>query len=147
MKFNRDQLVEGGVRGFEAFTVRLLYACNYYDGPLSGRCIVDGEEYWFELHKDHEICVPVEDDDDSFVRLRIFDLIKLTPEQEAQEKYWRDLFERHVGTHWLYDENNKKIGEMGPVESHHLFYDEYKDLEPIILTRDQMVGWFTEFAF
>src|SRR5262249_2887200 len=62
--------------------VRLLWHDDYYDGPLSGMFLYEGVECWFQ---DCEWGGP----DQEFYRR--FLILRLSPEQHAEEQCWHDL--------------------------------------------------------
>lgn len=66
--------------------LRIVWVANYYDGPLSGLCRVNGKLQRFERGLEGH-------------RYRVY---SLTPRQRALwVLQWR-LFELFVGTHWSY---------------------------------------------
>lgn len=73
--------------GYQAIT----YICDYYDGPMSGHCLVNGELHWFKIA------------DDSEWNTRELLVYPLAPDDKAFELRTRELFEQHVGTWWSRD--------------------------------------------
>src|SRR5687767_5680056 len=70
--------------------VRVLWADDFYDGPLSGIAEVGGRRFWFEMidrstlgHEEGR---------------RRYWLIALSPEQLNDEERWQDLFCTHLWT-------------------------------------------------
>ncbi len=113
--------------------VRKLWHCDYWDGPLSGICIVDGRRLFFK-------CVS-----EDVSRNREFVLLQLSQEQLAEEIQWHELFREHVGTHTDYDENNKReTGKMKPQNRWDGFYVPYKKRTPLDLSSCEIIGWTTD---
>lgn len=100
--------------------IRFLYHSNYWDGPLSGACLYQRQQYWFECVHDYH-----DPRDNASPRLgqRIFGIYQISEDEWAQEKYWQDLFEQNVGSHSSYDETGQRLGKVASPETHHIFYD------------------------
>jgi hypothetical protein len=101
--------------------IKLVYHNDYWDGPLSGVCRVEGlsdDRYYFQSINDYH----------DHLDLRIFSLHQLTSEEWKLEDYWHQQFEQHVGTHTNYDSEGKRgVGEVKPQATHHLYYQAVKD--------------------
>jgi hypothetical protein len=98
--------------------IELLYHSGYWDGPLSGVCLYQGERLWFnDVHDYHS-----KTEDDKYLDMRIYALHRLTVEEWKQEDYWHDLFEKNVGTHTSYKNGKRNYGEVHSSETHKLFY-------------------------
>jgi hypothetical protein len=83
---------------------RLLWHHNFYDGPLSGICLYQNKEHWFQMVDE----IPFKEDDD--YRLgRVFVIVELTPEDIKIESSNHNEFRKFVGTHADYDENNERV--------------------------------------
>lgn len=117
--------------------VRLLWHSDYWDGPLSGMLSYRGEKLWFSL---------VDQADGLRVAwYRRFAIVRLRPEELADECRWHDLFRQCVGHHTDYDENGRReIGALHPATTHDAFYN-----SPDWLSRGDRdyrdracVGWF-----
>jgi hypothetical protein len=102
--------------------IQILWVGNWYDGPLDGMCLYKGEKHWFTC-KD-------EWGEDFWRR---FNVVKLTPEQIAEEEKWHSLFVEKVGDSFAY-ENGKCVPfrKLKPESQWHEFYDEYEKV------RDQL---------
>jgi len=75
--------------------LRMLWHCDYYDGPLSGMAEYEGEMVWFQCCND-----PVDG-------LRLFKLYRLSPEQIEAETARHESFRKHVGWHADHGERYK----------------------------------------
>jgi hypothetical protein len=130
-----------GLEGFarvpriERSAVRLLWHAGYWDGPRSGMLEYAGEACWFE--------VVAESEEDGEGWSRRFAVIRLTPEQHAEELRWHELFRRHVGEHTDYDaEGGRRLGALRPREEWGLFYEAQRQRIPRDLSRNEVLGWF-----
>lgn len=117
---NTDQykaIYESSFKKLESKEVRKLWAAGYYDGPLSGMCLVNGDKCWFDHLADYPDEHPEfydEDNNDTWADLpwgRRYLVWKLTPEQIENLEYNYSIFQKMVGTHMDYDENgNRQVG-------------------------------------
>lgn len=73
--------------------LRLVYVAGYWDGPLSGMAVLDGQRAWFQMLNADEWT------------LRIYGLWHLDDEQLAVEERRHQGFCAQVGSHWnvIYD--------------------------------------------
>lgn len=96
--------------------LKIVFAVNWWDGPLEGMCMHNNEKHWFHC----------EDEDDS--GLRKFSIIKLTTEQIADEEKWHELFKKTVGESYPYVDGVrvKETEPLKPQSMWHEFYDVYK---------------------
>lgn len=112
--------------------IRLLWHSDYYDGPLSGMCQWQGEQYWFEMA----------DEEDDF-SVRYYHLIKLTPPQREWQECWHQQFQKYVGTVSDYDVPKVRASLLQPQDQWDKFYKPYmEDKAEHILKKEQIVGWF-----
>ena len=95
--------------------VRWLWINNWYDGPLEGVVQV-GEERLYAIVKDQK-----ED------WTRVFELLRLSPEDWAKEDERHALFCECVGTHWCFGPDGKRLASTSarPREDHRRYYDKY----------------------
>jgi hypothetical protein len=115
--------------------VRLLWHADFWDGPLSGMLSHRGQECWFE--------VVAESEDDASGWYRRFAVLRLSPDQHAEELRWHELFRRCVGGHTDYTEDGQRpVGELQPCERWAEFYDAYRRRTPPDLSGCEVVGWF-----
>lgn len=131
--------------------MKKLYHLGYWDGPLSGMCLVNGEKYFFECIEEwtDNNSYPEDDDDFEAPWYRRFLLWKLTDEQQAHLDQRHAKFQRMVGTHTDYDESGKRgnfvYNEQITAETVAQFYRESKD-EPWIsmdpASDDMILGWY-----
>jgi hypothetical protein len=113
--------------------VRLLWHADYWDGPKSGLVVYQGEQCWIE--------VVAESDTESWYRR--FVIIRLSPEQLAEELRWHQLFQKCVGRHTDYDESGERqVGAVQPLELHREFYDQYEHRKRRDFSRNSILAWF-----
>lgn len=120
--------------------VRLLWHCGYWDGPLSGVCLYQGERCWFEAID------PFDEELDDYVYPRRAGLYRLSPDElQVQEELHRQ-FQRDIGMHTDYDEH-----EQRPFEGAVRPRDEWKGFEVWLqhqpkrtfdFRQNVMLGWF-----
>ena len=116
--------------------VRLLWHADFWDGPKSGMLVYRGEERWFQ--------VIAENEEDTAPRYRRFVVLRLTPEQHAEECRWHELFQAKVGVHTDYDMQGRRpdVGFLWPREQWHEFYDPYQLRTPPDFSGNEVLGWF-----
>jgi len=102
--------------------IELKYHSGYWDGPLSGVCLYQGERLWFNSVHDYHS----KTEEDKYLDMRIYALHRLTVEEWKQEDYWHDLFKKHVGTHTSYKEGKRTYGKVHSSKTHGLFYEPSK---------------------
>jgi hypothetical protein len=86
-----------------------LWHCGYYDGPLSGVCMHNGKEHWFECTYETHWIDEDEEGESEYYQGRVFGLIELTDEEIRQEWERHKLFVKYGGMPLLeYDENNQR---------------------------------------
>lgn len=92
----------------------MMWHSDYYDGPLSGMALYEGNKVWFQVDTFEE--------DEPYQGLRTFKLYKLSEEEIAEDEKWHILFRKHVGSHCDYGNHYE------PVKCDHnndAFYDQY----------------------
>jgi hypothetical protein len=115
--------------------VRLLWYCDFWDGPRSGMLVYRGEECWFE--------VVAENEGDLIGWYRRFAVLRLSHEQHAEEVRWHELFRRCVGRHTDFNASGREtLGTMEPKERHAEFYDAYSQRTPPDFSSNEVLGWF-----
>lgn len=92
--------------------VKFVYHNNYWDGPLSGVCEIDGRRFYFSCVHDYG------DTPDC----RIYKFFDLTEEEWKEETFWYNLFVENVGDHGTYDKDGKRQGTVKPQALHDNFY-------------------------
>ncbi len=96
---------------------RILWHHDYWDGPLSGIALFNGERVWFSM----------DSEDGLRARRRTYKLYRLTPELLALKEHWHGLFVKHVGNHTEYGPDNRRIaGSVCSRENAAFFYEPYK---------------------
>jgi hypothetical protein len=116
--------------------VRLLWHADFWDGPRSGMLAYRGEECWFQ--------VVAESEDDAAPWYRRFAVLRLTPEQHAEECRWHELFRSKVGVHTDYEPRGPRPagGFLWPREGWHEFYDPYRRRTKPDFSGNEVLGWF-----
>jgi len=107
---------------------RVMYHLNYWDGPISGICLWNGDHQYFE-------CENIDD----FPRIYV---VYDTPRNIIIEINKRhDLFQKYVGTHTDYDINGLRHYNLRPSHLHSQFYD--KKFPNIEIDNWNILGRFT----
>lgn len=115
--------------------VKLLWHCEFRDGPLSGMLRYAGEMCWYAMI--------IENENDGESWYRRFAVIHLTPDQLADEQYWHDLFRQHVGTHTDYGVDERRtLGAVLPKAGWHQFYNKYNERIKTDYSTRPVLGWF-----
>lgn len=84
---------------------RMLWATNYYDGPLSGVGIVNGTPHWFSCIGEGSVGP---DPDGTPMAARVFGVVPLTAEEYAELRVNHELFESIVGKRGCTYEDGKR---------------------------------------
>jgi hypothetical protein len=85
--------------------IKLLFAMNWFDGPLSGLAEYEGRRVWFDFHHMDEEGLHF-----------YYTLFPLTPEQNAAAVLWRRTHGRYVHGRWVgRDEARFDVNYRGPV--------------------------------
>jgi hypothetical protein len=115
--------------------VRLLWVDDWYDGPLEAMVEHDGERCLMVLY-DREVLGTEE----PYRWL----LVRLTPEQRADEEKWHDLFAKHVGEHWcMHPETPHQVTEDEPIDPD-IFYRAYAARAAPDFSKNEAIGWLDE---
>jgi hypothetical protein len=127
----------------EAF--RLLWTCDYWDGPISGVCLYLGQRCWFDVVDDVHFTEWDEDlgEWDPCVSRR-YAVYALTPEALAWEEEVHARFREHVGVHTTYDEHGRRPTEnyLRPSSEHDKFYGWYESQPKRVVDRSRPLAWF-----
>ena len=114
--------------------VKPIAVHDFYDGPLSGLVRFHGEPAWYVL---------AEEEQEPYTEgwYRRYWLVRLSPEQAAQEMKWRDLFRTHVST---YGDAEVRESERGvrPHSEWSQYYEPYSQRAPLALDDNEVPGWF-----
>ena len=120
------------IRKFERHEIQLLWYADFWDGPINGLCLCDGNKCWFELLTAAEHDLPD-------TTQRRFLLLELSPHQLAEAEGWHDLFRQKVGTHCDFEEPHP---EVKPADSHREFYEAYHHRPKVDYSNNSALGWF-----
>ena len=129
-----DRVGSSHVVQVDAKALQPLWISDYHDGPISGAVIFESRFCWY-------VCAEEEQPPYREGWYRRYWLVVLTPEQEAEERRWHDLFRLHVGTHWDHPAGAEP-GRVRPTENHHLFYDAYSERTPLVIDDNDVIAWF-----
>lgn len=108
----------------EKIKAPILWVSGYYDGPLSGACLVDNEIAWFSMIEDAEVIgwETITEDGEEFREAiwspRRWGIYKLTDEEFRGLVTMHFLFEHYVGTHHC----NHAPGSVKDRSTHATFY-------------------------
>jgi hypothetical protein len=111
--------------------VQLLWADDWYDGPLRGMASVDEAKYLFEMIDRDLLGAETED--------RTYWLIRLSPDQLREEEQWHDLFCQHVGTHFDFTGRQGIPREQVQMDA---FYKPYNERIVPDYSDNFVIGWF-----
>lgn len=103
---------------------RWLWIGGYYDGPLDGMVLYNGQQYWAEMVDEcSEIVADGSDTKCGYYRL--YRLIRLTDAAHAECVRRHEIFCQYVGSHWDYGEDGRRnAGAVKPQSEWHKFYDQ-----------------------
>lgn len=111
----------------------MLWHSDFYDGPLSGMCLLNKRPHWFHIAGG----APYDIDADQ----RVFDIIYLSDEEIKREEVRHEIFRKNVGTHCDYDDQGERsIGHIKPREK----WSEFYDLPPLERDYKQIVSTVSE---
>jgi hypothetical protein len=117
----------------EPCDLQYLWINDYYDGPLTGMTLFNGEKHWFKIKRA------------SNRRGNLYFLYKLTPDQITHEEYWHKMFEKYVGTHWTYINGKRQAGGVHSSGQWNEYYEAaetgHKELE---LKKEAIVGYYLD---
>ena len=111
--------------------VLFLWFDDFYDGPIRGMAEVDGERLLFDLI-DQNVLGTEKDDRDYW-------LIKLMPDQLADEESWHALFCQNVGTHFDYTGRPPLPDEQVNMDA---FYVPFQSRTVPDYGDNEVIGWF-----
>ncbi len=116
--------------------VRLLWVDDWYEGPLEAMVEHGGERCLMVLFERPVVAT----DDDDFRWL----LVRLTPEQRADEERWHALFAEHVGDHWCFHPEDPHDFATDITRDPQLFWGPFSRRPKVDLTGNDVVGWLDE---
>ena len=115
----------------DAAMVRLLWAEDWFDGPLCGMAEVSGEGCWFQF-------VEEADDERADGWYRRYWLIRLSPEEVADEEYWHGEFTKYVNSRYDFTRSDNVVH---PQSEWPKFYDRAASRTPRDLGGNPVIGW------
>jgi len=127
------------LRDLPKIKVKFLWHNDWWDGPLAGMCEYKDEMYWYALHHENY--------KKNAKYWRRYVVIKLTPEQMAEELKWHNLFVEKVGDHFCCDERGHRNRDgVKPQRLWHEFYDEFNKVKDTLRgyeeNQEAAIGWF-----
>lgn len=123
---------------------RWLWHSGYYDGPLTGMVLYQGEELWAEVAEEchHLVEAPEDDENNDFVSTcgfyRRYRATRLTAEAYAETVRRHGLFRQMVGPHCDYDENGRRTRRFESPPGWHDFYDLANSWKPWVVAGDHV---------
>ena len=109
-----------------------LWFDDYYDGMLCGILEYKNQKCRFEIVTDYQ----------QEIRPRVFAIIELSEEQIADETYWHELFEQHVGSNSISLAKDTVLHR--PQSEHHLFYEPYQKRPDPHYELNIVKAWYVE---
>ncbi len=86
--------------------IRMLWHSDYWDGPMTGLALVNGEKVWFHF------------DGEDPSGPRTFAIYRLPPDLLDLLEMWHRVFQEHVGEHCDYlEDGTRTLGVKGTEES------------------------------
>jgi len=121
--------------------IRILWADDYYDGPLSGMCLFKERMYYY--HCVDDIGAHEEQAENSWYRR--YGLVELTNDEIKEAKARHALFRKYVGTHCDYDESGKgTCGITRPQKGWAGYYDKEKEWPELGYMSREATVWYEE---
>jgi len=114
--------------------LRLLWVNDWYDGPLESVVELNGESCMMVLHSE----------DRSSEKPYRWLILRLTPEQRADEEKWHSLFVEHVGDHWCFHGPSVPHPKPNPKPTPEKFYEPYRQRPPLDVSANTVLGWTDE---
>jgi hypothetical protein len=133
-------------------TMQKLWHYLYWDGPISGLCLLDGAKCWYQM-VDEWSCHNEYPDNIDFEApwYRRFIIFKLTDEHLNIIELNHYKFQTMVGMHTTYDNNGHLLGCFRHTETiNQDTVDQYYDWKKSIADLDispaesQLIGWFED---
>jgi hypothetical protein len=117
--------------------VRYLWFSDFWDGPMSGMALYNGQPYWFEMVEENR------EYPNGFYRR--FGLFEMSPEEIEEETRWHNLFREKVGEHTTYNMEGKEVNApMKPSEMWKEFYEPYQKRPKPDYLNHPVIGWFEQ---
>ncbi|MBX3225279.1 MAG: hypothetical protein KF795_32540 [Labilithrix sp.] len=114
--------------------LRLLWVNDWYDGPLEAVVEHSGAPCLMVLH----------DEGGSAEHPYRWLLIRLTPEQRADEERWHALYAEHVGDHWCFHGSAVQHPAPAPEHDPSRFFSAYRERPALDVTANEVIGWADE---
>lgn len=126
--------------------IRGLWYCGYYDGPLSGVCLYEGEKRWFTCAEEifyNEWTAADEDYPEMWepCMSRRFVVFGMTPEDTAYEVTRHEKFQAHVGWHCDFEPDGRRAGGCWDQKEWSKF-DEWSKTNPRQHGEMKPLAWF-----
>lgn len=116
--------------------IRLVWAEDFFDGPIAGLALFDGQLCRFDLAEESD--TPERDG-----WFRRYWVLGLSESQRSAARRWHSLFQTHVGKHFDYDADwNRDVSAIRPREEWDKFYSEFKKQPRPDYSACPVLGWF-----
>lgn len=132
--------------------LEMLWHCNFWDGPLNGVALYNGDVVWFECVIDHGMGDEDEQDDYPLWGLREFAIYELTEEQKMHAVFNHILFREMVGSNSDHKPEFHSWFTRG--ENFEFFYNDLKECQKkhahlwdIDYTKGKKLGVFADHEF
>lgn len=132
--------------------MRKLFHVSFYDGALSGLCLINNDKCWFQCIEDYYDNNTWDDDNDDYPPwYRRFIIFKLSDDKLKRIEENHEKFRTMVGTHTDYDENGKRdfyqYSATTTKETADQYFKEYasasnSERENLLQDKSQIVGWY-----
>lgn len=136
-------------------SIKLLWHSNYWDGPISGVCEIDGEKFWFNqfpVSEDGELFVkhinesfdPNDEDSYDYDVVRFYKIYRLPQMTMNDITFNHELFRKYIGHHTDYVNNKRELGAHANCQNN---WETYKkeirqfELKPFLIDSN-CIGWF-----
>lgn len=131
---------------------RMLWHHDYWDGPISGVILWDGEYCWFQQNDEVNTEIPFTEEERknwieecikhdyeiderdmvNYDSYRVYDVYRMPVDVMDNIRHNHELFRKYVGVHTDYDENGKReIGNLRPYTEHDKFYNTKSTHKPV----------------
>ena len=126
--------------------IKLLWYCEYQDGPFPGILEYQEKRYWFDCcdnFLDYPEMVAKWEEFEDIEWYRRYTIRELSPEELGKEEKYHVLFCIYTEAHTDYDPDEIPIiGPVHPQSEHHKLYDEAAKRASRDYSNNKIIGWF-----